>query len=285
MRPQLEAIATRQTQREFLDDVLGRRTRSEAARESAFRRPRAGSVADRWHIYAHGYTARIVEALEQEYTAVRRIVGPEAFAALVERYLGVFPPRSFDLGRAGDRMARFLEFDRLSAELPFLPDLARLERTISESFTAADARPLSWADLQAKSADDVAALRMGLAPGVALVRSAWPLEALWRCRHEDRDEAISIPVEDRASSVLVARRDGRVFVETISEGEATILEAASAGGVTLPDLHGLSGAPETARGVARLIGTFRRLIARGVFVRTRSTGWTGALEILKEDIS
>jgi hypothetical protein len=285
MRPQLESVNTRQTQHEFLDDVLGRRIRSEAAREAAFRRPPKGAVGDRWHIYSHGYSARIVEALEQEYAAIRRIIGIEAFAALVERYLAVFVPRSFDLGHAGDRLARFLEFDRLSAELPFLSDLARLERTISESFTAADARPLSWSDMEAKSADDVAALRMSVAPGVTLLRSAWPLEALWRCRLEEKDEAISIPVENRPSSVLVARRNGRVFVETISESEATLMEAACVGSVTLPDLHGLSGAPESARAVAELIGTFRRLITRGVFVQTRSTGWTGALEFSKENIS
>jgi len=285
MRPQLEAGVTRQAQHEFLDDVLGRRVRSEAEREAAFRRPPSGAIADRWHIYSHGYTARIVGALEQEYAAVSRIAGSEAFAALVERYLTVFTPRSFDLARAGDRLAQFLEFDHLSTELPFLPDLAGLERRISESFTAADARPLSWADLQARSADDVATLRLSLAPGVALVRSAWPLEALWKCRLENRDEAISIPIENRPSVVLVVRRDLRVFVETISETEATLLESASAGGLTLPDLHGLSGAPESARAVAELIGTFRRLIARGVFVLTRSTGWTGALQLSKEDIS
>jgi len=236
-------------------------------------------------VYSHGYTARVVEALEQEFASVRRILGAEAFAALIERYLAVFPPRAFDLGRVGDRLGRFLEFDRLSVELPFLPDLARLEHTISECFTAAEARVLSWADLQAKSADDVAALRMSLAPGVALLRSSWPLKDLWASRLEPNDEAVSIEVANRPSAVLVSRRDGRVFVEVVTDAESAVLEAAGTGDVTLPDLHALTGTPETAAAVARLIGTFRGLIARGVFVQKRSTGLTGALEFSKEDIS
>jgi len=284
-RLQPEVPSTRRAQREFLDDLLARRPRSLSEREGAFRRPPRGTVADRWHIYSHGYTARIVEALGQEFAAVRRILGSEAFAALTERYLAVFPPRAFDLGRVGDRLSRFLEFDRLSVELPFLPDLARLEHSIAECFTAAQARVLSWADLQAKSADDVAALRMSLAPGVKLLRSSWPLKDLWASRLEPNDEAISIGVANRSSAVLVSRRDGRVFVEVVTEAEAALLEAAGTGDVTLPDLHGLTGAPETAAAVAKLIGTFRGLIARGVFVQKRSTGWTGALEFSKEDIS
>jgi hypothetical protein len=284
-RLQPEAPATRRVQHEFLDDLLGHRTRGLAEREGAFRRPPRGAIDDRWHIYSHGYTARVAEALEQEFAAIRRILGLGAFTALVERYLAVFSPRSFDLGCVGDRLARFLDFDSLSLELPFLPDLARLEQTISECFTAADARILSWAELQAKSADDVAALRMCLAPGVRLLRSPWPLKDLWASRLEPNDEAISIGVANRPSAVLVSRRDGRVFVEEVSEAEATLLEAAGTGDVTLPDLHGLTGTPETAAAVARLIGTFRGLIARGVFVLRRGAGLTGALEFSKEGVS
>ena len=284
-RLQPEVPSTRRAQREFLDDLVGRRPRSPSERESRFRPPHRGAVADRWHVYSHGYTARIVEALGQEFAAVRRILGAEAFGALAERYLAVFPPRAFDLGRVGDRLARFLEFDRLSVELPFLPDLARLEHSISECFTAAEARVLSWADLQAKSADDVAALRMSLAPGAKLLRSPWPLKDLWASRLEPDDEAVSIDVANRPSAVLVSRRDGRVYVEAVTEAEAAVLEAAGTGDVTLPDLHGLTGTSETAAAVARLIGTFRGLIARGVFVQKRSTGLTGALEFSKEDVS
>jgi hypothetical protein len=284
-RPPPEGPALRDAQAAFLDDLTGRRPRSGSERETVFRRPRRGTVADRWHVYAHGYLARMVEVLGLEYAAIRRILGEEAFEALVERYLGVFPPRSFDLGRAGDRLAAFLEFDRLAVDLPFLPDLARLERTLAASFVAADGEPTSWEQLRRRSPEELLALRFGLLPGVALVRSSWPLDELWACRFEDDDDAVTIALEGRPANVLVYRRDGRVRVERIGETEASLLEAASCGDATLGDLQELTGASGDAAGLARLVDAFRALAERDVFVIQRSTGWTGALEVLKEEFS
>jgi Putative DNA-binding domain len=284
-RPRPEDPALPETQKSFLDDLTGRRPRTDGERAAAFRRPRRGSVSARWHVYAHGYLSRIVEALGLEYAAIRRILGDDAFEALVERFLGVFPPRSFDLSRAGDRLSAFLEFDRLSVDLPFLPDLARLERTLSVAFVAADGDPASWEELRGRTPEELLELRLGLLPGVALVRSSWPLDELWACRFEEDDEAVSVALEGRPADVLIFRRDGRVRVERVGGMEALLIEAASVGGATLTELQELTGAGADAAGLARFVEAFRGLAERDVFVIQRSTGWTGALELLEEEFS
>jgi len=280
-RPRPEDGETRTIEQEFLDDLNGRRPRADAQREAAFRRPRRGSVADRWHVYAHGYVARIVEAMRLEYAATRRILGEEAFADLVERYVAVFPPRAYDLAHAGDRLPVFLELDRLSIELPFLADLAKLERAIAAAFVAADGEPLSWAGLAAREPDEVAALRLGLLPGATVLRSPWPLNALWACRFQEDDDAVSVPVEGQPSRVLVYRREGHVRVQPVSELEAALVEAASCGDATLSELQELAGAADPEL----VVLAFRALVEREVFVLRRSTGWTGALEFSKEAFS
>lgn len=279
-----EPSATRRGQRAFLADLTGIAPRGDAEREAVFRRPPAGTVAERWHVYAHGYVARLGEALGLEYAAIERILGPDAFAALVARYVAVFPPRSFDLSSAGDRLPRFLEFDPLSSELPFLPDLARLERAAAAAFTAADAEPLAWEALRSLPAEEASTLRFGLTPGVALVESEWPIADLWRCRFDEGEEDTSIPLEGRPQRVLVWRADGRVRVASVSEVEAALVAAAGAGNVSLEDAAGLSGLVEDAAGVGAMLDAFRSLVERGIFVHKRSTGWTGALEIPKEEI-
>ena len=284
-RPRPEEPLLRETQEAFLDDLIGRRRRSDAEREAALRRPRRGSVADRWHVYVHGYAARIGGALGLEYAATRRIVGEDAFEMMVERYLGVFPPRSFDLSRAGDRLPAFLEFDRLTVDLPFLPELARLERTISSSFVAADAEPARWEELRRRSPEELLMLRFGVLPGVAVLRSSWPLDELWACRFEGDDDAVSVALAGRPANVLVYRRDGRVRVEAVSETEALLVEAAGCGDATLSDLQELTGASADASGLERFVAAFRALAEREAFVIQRSTGWTGALEVLKEEFS
>ena len=210
---------------------------------------------------------------------MRRILGEAAFGRLVERYLGVFPPRSFDLGHAGDRLARFLEFDALTRELPFLPDLARLERRVAEAFVAADAPPLTWSELRALSPERAASLPLALAPGAALVRSDWPLDDLWRCRTESDDAAVEIPVEGRPRNVLVFRRGSSVRCEGVDETSARLVEAAAFGDATLDDLLELAAPDADQAAIGSLLAAFRELVLREVFVIRRHTGSTGVIEI------
>jgi uncharacterized protein (UPF0276 family) len=145
-RPVLQLRPAPQLQEDLLASLRGRLGRGPAPR--AFW-PAAGDVERRWAIYSSGYVARLVEALETDYPAVRRILGEGPFGSLTARYVRRFAPRSFDIGRAGDRLAMFLEEDPLSTELPFLPDLARYEWSLAEAFVAADSVPLAWSDLAA----------------------------------------------------------------------------------------------------------------------------------------
>ena len=59
-------------QSDFLDDLLGLRTRSANERAMELVKPPVGGVEDRWAIYASGFLARLVEALENDYPAVAR---------------------------------------------------------------------------------------------------------------------------------------------------------------------------------------------------------------------
>ncbi len=108
-------------QRRVLSPLTSGLALDERTARVLFREPPRGTIADRWHIYAHGYFARLSEALENDYTALRRIVGRDAFDSMVRRYALAQPPRSHDLGRAGDRLSRFLENDSLSRKLRFSP--------------------------------------------------------------------------------------------------------------------------------------------------------------------
>ena len=108
-----------------------------------FEAPPRGTIDGRWSIYRDGYTARIAEALENDFRAVLRVLGPDAFRSLAQRYVRACPPSSFDIGRAGEQLPRFLESDRLLDRLPFLADLARLEWAQLEAFVAPDSPPLA----------------------------------------------------------------------------------------------------------------------------------------------
>lgn len=274
-----DAAGLRALQRRWMDELAGRRPRRaaggefgggagqwvgrEPGRQGTFRRPPWGAVEDRWEIYARGYVNRIAEALENDYPALRRILGAGPFLSLSARYVAAFPPRSFDIGRSGDRLAAFLATDPLTGDLPFLPDLARFEWSLAEAFVAPDAEPIAWSDLTRLSAEALADLPLRLLPGTALLRSRWPLHDLRACK-DLPDGEIDLQVEGRPCALLVHRSGLEVVRRTVGDDEARFLEAARRApslALIQESLPG-SGGPEDA---ARLIGLFRRFVDEGLF--------------------
>jgi hypothetical protein len=230
-----------------------------------FLAPPTGDVERRWAIYASGYLARLVEALENDYPAVRRILGEGPFRSLVACYVRRCPPRSYDIGRAGDRLAELLDEDPLGAELPFLPDLARFEWSLAEAFVAADSVPLAWSDVAALGPEAAADTRFRLRPGTTLVRSSWPLLSLWAAK-DLADEDVDVRLEPAPHAVLVYRDGLEVRRRLVGEADAGFLEAAATG----LRLSGLLGGASGEAQAATLVERFRAWVVDGLFDKPRS---------------
>jgi len=250
----------------MLGELLGEQTFGPEARARHIHQPPQGTLESRWHIYASGYLARIVETLEHDYPAVKRALGNVHFEALTERYLAAHSPRSFDLRYAGDRLASFLEQDPVTAKLPFLPDLAKLEWHLSEAFVAKDPEPLLWSVLQTMAPEAVSDLRLVLNPGTAVIRSDWPIIDI-RSLKDKSDDEVSLGVEGRPSIVLVYRYELQARCRNLDEEDARFIEAA-AEGTSLAELQTAQvddgDDPDT---VQRLLERFRRLVDEGLFLK------------------
>jgi hypothetical protein len=254
----------------FLDDLTGLAVREVPDRADDFVLPSSSTVEARWHVYTHGYRARLAEALSEDFRAIHRILGEEVFESLLERYLSQCAPRSYDLGHAGDRLAGFLMSDRLTAELPFLTDLARLEWAMVEAFVAEDAEPLDPRELERLGPEAAAALRFTLQPAASIVRSSWPLDELWATRDQP-DDAIDVELEGRPVTVAVLRRGWSVRCEALDEEEAQLAETARAS-VSLSEYIQLVGAETDERRVEQVLVAFGGLVSRGLLIRDRNSG-------------
>lgn len=69
----------------------------------------------------------LTHALETIHPGCRRIVGPEFFHALARRFAAEVPSTSPDLNDYGERFAEWLATFPPARELPYLPDVARLD--------------------------------------------------------------------------------------------------------------------------------------------------------------
>ncbi|MEO7743722.1 MAG: DNA-binding domain-containing protein [Usitatibacter sp.] len=126
-------------------------------------------------------------ALAAAYPTVRRLVGSAFFDAACDGYARAYPSRSGDLATFGGDLAPFLAGYAPAAALDYLPDVARLDRAVHESFHAADAEALDLAALARVREEDYGGLRLTLHPAARLLESAHPVVAIWEANLPDRD--------------------------------------------------------------------------------------------------
>ena len=170
-------------------------------------------------------------ALAAVFPCVVALMGEAAFALLARAYRLAHPLARGDLAWLGEGLAGFIAADPQLADVPYLADVARLEWLLDRAEHAADAaaRPES---LQLLAEADPQALRLQLAPGAVLWRSAWPVVTI-HAAHGLQAAGADDPFA--AAREALSRGDGeRVFVwrqgfkprvAALGEPEARFVEA------------------------------------------------------------
>lgn len=134
----------------------------------------------RYAVYRNNIAVSLREALAQAFPAVRTLIGEENFDPVARMFLSETPPASPLMMHYGAGFAEFLETLAPLKKWGYLPDVARLEQALRQSYHAADALPLDPAHLAALSADAVLAARFAFVPAARLIRSSWPVVSVWR---------------------------------------------------------------------------------------------------------
>jgi hypothetical protein len=137
--------------------------------------PAGRPAGARFDVYRNNVVASLSGALESGFPAVARLVGPELFRALAVAYSRTYPPRSPLIMHMGSDLPAFLESFPPTARRGYLPDLARLELAVRESYHAADAEMVASDALAGLAPEVLVGLRMTLAPAVRLVSSRYPI--------------------------------------------------------------------------------------------------------------
>lgn len=196
--------------------------------------PDGRPAARRFGIYRNNVAVSLVNALSEVFPTVQNLVGEEFFRAMAHDYLRDNPPTSRLLFEYGATFPAFLERFEPVAELPFLADVALLERLWLDSFHAADAAPLGAQDLARVPPEMLAEVRLVAHPATRLFRGSHaavtivardragePLDGL--DPFEPEDGLITRPAFDPELRHLP--KGGAAFVGTLIDG-GTLGEAA-----------------------------------------------------------
>ncbi|QJD98869.1 DUF692 family protein [Massilia forsythiae] len=183
-------------------------------------------------IYRGNLNANWRRALSCAYPVLRQLVGDAFFDALAPLAGRAQPSLDPDLNRFGAGLGDFLDTFAPAASLPYLPDMARLEWLVHESFHAPDAPGK-------ESAPDAAAVLAGLDPqgfedsrailhpSLRLHASDWATAPLWLAHQPDGP---GFPQAMRAPSrALVMRARFQVEVTPVPAAAYAALQQLEAG--------------------------------------------------------
>jgi Putative DNA-binding domain len=236
-------------QRAFAAALLGPASRHELAGRPGFA------------VYRNTSALGAAEALRGAYPIVAMLLGGVRFDAVALDYFRRHPPASPVLAGYGEGFADHLEDQPWIRELPYLPDVARLDRLRLESHVAPDAPALTGAELSCVQADEWMTLRLKLHPAIRFAWLTRPAMTIWLA-HQDGEPREPLTPEWKAEGALFARPASAVSATWIDRPEhrllfglrlgETIGEAAAAVLSTYPD--------------ADLSRLFARLIELGAFI-------------------
>jgi len=129
-------------------------------------------VAARFNVYRNNVAVSLKEALSSGFPAIKSLLGAAFFDSMTGVYLRAHPPKSPRLALYGETFPDFLAGFEPVRHLPYLPDVARLEYALRQSYHAADATALTAEALQHPEA---LTHPLRLAPSVFWIESAYPV--------------------------------------------------------------------------------------------------------------
>jgi hypothetical protein len=164
-------------------------------------------------------------ALAASFPTVQALVGEESFAAMARAFWHANPPLRGDLAWFGEALPAFIADSEQLADVPYLPDVARLDWLLALAERAADGKAEA-ATLNLLAEADPSELCIELMPGVAVLASAYPVVSLWLA-HQAGDDAATHRANAR--NALAAGVGEQALVERAGwRGSALVVDAASA---------------------------------------------------------
>jgi len=162
--------------------------------------PAQGAMAVYRNTVLHG----AVEALRANYRVVEQIIGPEMFEAVAVDFASDCPPRRPVMALYGERFADWLETQPWIGDLPYLADVARVERLRIESLMAADAPPLTELGKV-----ELTQLKLELHPALRVGWLKTPAMSIWLAHQ--RPSASPLSPEWKPEGALFARPTANIL--------------------------------------------------------------------------
>ncbi len=190
--------------------------------------PNGKAAVKRYAVYRNNVTVSLIDALAATFPATQRITGRDFFRAMARFHIRETPPTSPLLFEYGRDFPDFIERYEYAQPMPWLADVARIERAWLDAYHAADAEPLASGALASIPPERLADTVFAPHPATRVLRSRFPAVKIFAANRGDgpvgRIEA------SEPEDALVTRPGLEVFVRHLPPGGAVFLSHLIAGG-------------------------------------------------------
>jgi hypothetical protein len=157
------------------------------------------------NIYAEAYMARLVEALEQDFPAVLKLIGHRTFHSMCRAYLEQFPSRNWSLNPLGRSLPEFLLGRVRVPRRKAARDLAAMEVAMSEVFDAEAVPALEPADFRKFLPESLSRSRLEFVPTFRLLSLGHSVNPFIDAVRQERG---ALPLIPRKPSWVAVYRSG-----------------------------------------------------------------------------
>lgn len=217
------------------------------------------SARARLQVHRNHVRHSLVDALAATFPTVQAVVGTEFFRAMARAFVEHGLPDQPVLAEYGAAFPSFVAAWSPARDLPYLSDVARLDRALNAAWQASDAGRLSAADLALVPAERLPDLALSLSPGTSLLASPYPVDRIWAASQPGAGEA-AVDLDGGVDLLVLRQADDAAFVR-LTPGEAAFLAALAEG----QRIEAAAGRAADAQGDFDLSSGFARLLGLGCF--------------------
>ena len=177
----------------------------------------------RFSVYRNNVVVGLIDALKQSFPAVTRIVGDEFMTAMTRIYVAQEPPASPILLHYGAGFADFIESFEPASTVPYLADVARMERAWHEAYHARETTTLDTTSLAGLAPHEFERVNFTPHPSLQLVSSSYPALSIWQMNVEGAEPQ---PIElSQSEKAIFLRPHAEVEARAVSTSSFAFLQA------------------------------------------------------------
>jgi hypothetical protein len=199
----------------------------DAATPTVVAGPKSKAAVKRYNVYRNNVTVSLINALAAAFPATQQIAGVDFFRAMARFYVRATPPTSPLLFEYGRDFPDFIERYEYAQSVPWLADVARIERAWLDAYHAADVQPLMPHELAAIPSGQLSDMVLQPHPATRVIRSRFSAVTIFTASRSDGPDSHIEVVEPE--DALVTRSALEVEVRQLPPGGAIFLSRLMSG--------------------------------------------------------